>query len=57
MVINEKLLDELLADYKTPEDMIGANGILKQAWERFASKALLRHRNRPRGASFWVGFR
>ena len=40
MVINEKLLDELLADYKTPEDMIGANGILKQMTKALLERAM-----------------
>ena len=36
MTINPKLLDEVLAEYKKPEDMIGENGLLKQL-----TKALL----------------
>ena len=40
MVINEKLLDELLADYKTPEDMIVANGILKQMTKALLERAM-----------------
>ena len=30
MTIDPKLLDELLVDYKRPEDIIGENGLLKQ---------------------------
>ena len=30
MIINPKLIDELLAGYKKPEDIIGENGLLKQ---------------------------
>jgi hypothetical protein len=29
MAINPKVVDELLANYKKPEDMIGENGLLK----------------------------
>jgi putative transposase len=36
MTIDPKLLDELLVDYKRPEDIIGENGLLKQL-----TKALL----------------
>lgn len=30
MTIRKELLDELIKDYKNPEDLIGENGILKQ---------------------------
>ncbi len=30
MTIKNEILDELLKDYTKPEDMFGANGILKQ---------------------------
>ena len=30
MAIDLKLIDQLLADYKKPEDIIGENGLLKQ---------------------------
>jgi transposase-like protein len=36
MTIRKELLDELIKDYKSPEDLIGKNGILKQL-----TKALL----------------
>jgi hypothetical protein len=29
MAIDERLIDQLLADYKKPEDIIGENGLLK----------------------------
>ena len=38
MAIDTKLIDQLLADYKKPEDIIGENGLLKQL-----KKALLEH--------------
>ncbi|MEK7996940.1 MAG: IS256 family transposase [Planctomycetota bacterium] len=40
MVINSKLLDELLADYKKPEDIIGENGLLKQLTKAVLERAL-----------------
>ena len=30
MAIDKKLIDELLTDYKKPEDIIGENGLLKE---------------------------
>ena len=30
MAIDKKLIDQLLTDYKKPEDIIGENGLLKQ---------------------------
>jgi hypothetical protein len=32
MTISEKLLDELLKDYKNPVDLLGKNGIEKTAY-------------------------
>ena len=29
MAIDKKLIDQLLSDYKKPEDIIGENGLLK----------------------------
>ena len=40
MVIDPKLLDELLADYKKPEDIIGENGLLKQLTKAVLERAL-----------------
>lgn len=40
MAINEKLLDELLANYKTPEDIIGENGLLKQMTKALLERAM-----------------
>src|ERR1700719_3433800 len=40
MTINSKVLDELLADYKKPEDMIGENGLLKQLTKALLERAL-----------------
>jgi putative transposase len=30
MAIDKKLIDQLLTDYKKPQDIIGENGLLKQ---------------------------
>lgn len=40
MVIDTKLLDQLLADYKKPEDIIGENGLLKQLTKALLERAL-----------------
>jgi len=40
MGINEKLLDELMKDYKNPEDLLGENGLLKQLTKALLEKAL-----------------
>jgi putative transposase len=35
MTVSNKLIDQLLAGYKKPEDLLGENGLLKQlpsAW-------------------------
>jgi hypothetical protein len=42
MAIDLKLIDELLADYKKPEDITGEHGLLKQL-----TKALLERINLP----------
>jgi hypothetical protein len=34
------LIDELLANYKKPEDLIGENGLLKQITKRLVERAL-----------------
>ena len=36
----EVLLDELLKDYQTPEQILGGNGIIKQHTKRLAEQAL-----------------
>jgi len=38
--INAKLVDELLVDYKKPEDIIGENGLLKQLTKALLERAL-----------------
>ena len=38
--INPALIDELLKDYKSPEDVIGKNGILKQLTKAILERAL-----------------
>jgi putative transposase len=40
MGINEKLLDEMMKDYKNPEDLLGENGLLKQLTKALLEKAL-----------------
>src|SRR4051812_18273480 len=40
MTINPKLLDEVLAGYKKPEDMIGENGLLKQLTKALLERAM-----------------
>jgi putative transposase len=38
--IRNELLDELLEDYKKPEDLIGENGLLKQLTKRLLERAM-----------------
>ena len=40
MTINTKLIDELLKDYKKPEDLIGETGLLKQLTTALLERAL-----------------
>lgn len=40
MAINHKLLDELLANYQKPEDIIGENGLLKQLTKALLERAM-----------------
>jgi len=40
MTIKNELLDELLVNYKKPEDMLGENGILKQLTKALLERAL-----------------
>ena len=40
MAINPKLLDELLANYQKPEDIIGENGLLKQLTKALLERAM-----------------
>src|SRR5213596_3675849 len=40
MAIDLKLFDKLLADYKTPEDIIGENGLLKQLTKALLERAM-----------------
>lgn len=39
-IVSDALLDQLLADYKSPEDLIGESGLLKQLTKRLVEKAL-----------------
>lgn len=38
--IDEKLLDQLIAGYKKPEDLIGENGLLKELTKRLLERAM-----------------
>ncbi len=40
MAIDPKLIDQLLADYKKPEDVVGENGLLKQLTKALLERAL-----------------
>src|SRR5204862_6510700 len=40
MAIDLKLIDKLLADYKSPEDIIGENGLLKQLTKALLERAM-----------------
>lgn len=40
MAIKDELLDELLKEYKSPEDLIGKDGILKQLTKRLVERAM-----------------
>jgi len=40
MTISEKLLDELLKDYKNPEDLLGKNGIMQELKKRLIERAM-----------------
>ena len=46
----DELLDELLLDYRTPEDLLGEGGLLKQLSQRLIERALageLSHHLKP----------
>jgi len=40
MAISNELLDELLKNYKKPEDLIGENGILRQLTKCLVERAM-----------------
>lgn len=40
MAISKEVLDQLLADYKKPEDIMGENGLLKQLTKAILERAL-----------------
>jgi putative transposase len=40
MELNNKLIDELLKDYRKPEDMIGENGLLRQLTKALIERAM-----------------
>ena len=45
MAIDKKLIDQLLTDYKKPEDIIGENGLLKELTKAILERALARGRD------------
>ena len=49
MAIDKKLIDQLLADYKKPEDIIGENGLLKQLTKASAGARHASRDHRPSG--------
>ena len=48
MTIDNDLIDNLLKDYKKPEDIIGENGLLKQLTKAVAGAGHSRRVDRPR---------
>ena len=40
MAIRQELLEELLKDYKSPEDLLGQGGLLKELTKALVEKAL-----------------
>ena len=40
MAIKDELLDELLADYKNPEDLLGRDGVFQELKKRLLERAL-----------------
>ena len=55
MTVSNELIDQLLAGYKKPEDLIGENGLLKQLTKRLVERALeaemTKHLGHPKNAS------
>jgi putative transposase len=55
MTVSNELIDQLLAGYKKPEDLIGENGLLKQLTKRLVERALeaemTEHLGHPKNAS------
>ncbi len=47
--IRFELLEELLKEYKNPEDLLGKNGILKELLKRLLEKAMDAEFNPPLG--------
>ena len=40
MTIRDEILEEILKDYKNPEDLIGKDGIFKELTKRLVEKAM-----------------
>ena len=47
MAIDKKLIDQLLTDYKKPEDIIGENGLLKELTKAILEFSLASRADRP----------
>lgn len=48
MSMKKEILDELIKDYKNPEDLLGENGLLKQLTKQLLERAMqpmYQHRN------------
>lgn len=40
MPVSDQLIDQLLADYESPQDLLGEQGILRQLTKKLAERAL-----------------
>ena len=40
MAVRDEVLEELMKDYRSPEDMLGENGIIKQLYKGLLEKAM-----------------
>src|ERR1700721_1720937 len=49
MAIDKKLIDQLLTDYKKPEEIIGENGLLKQLTKAILERAVQAEMTDPLG--------
>jgi putative transposase len=49
MTIDNQLIDNLVKDYKKPEDIIGENGLLKQLTKQLPERAMAAELTEPVG--------
>jgi putative transposase len=40
MTVKKEILDELIKDYRNPEDLLGENGLLKQLTKQLLERAM-----------------